>query len=137
MPLTPLHCKYLSFSHPILTSFQADSSVSNVSVAPLLAFNPVDGHLPLQPYQSGANMLCVPLTHPVTLTFLPCHMLLSQPFCQGWALQALPITCCVPQMICLNSLSEIEQFSSKVGGICWDCYLPIEVVVVTDSRNEN
>lgn len=62
--LSPLYCKCLSFSHPILISFQADSSGSNASVAPWLAFNPVDGHLPLQPYQSGANRLCVPLTHP-------------------------------------------------------------------------
>lgn len=97
IPFFP-HITGLRTSLLLLTSFQADSSVSKIPEVPLLAFNPSDGHLPLQNYQSVVNSLAVPLTHPVTLTFLPFSVAVIPAFCQGWAMQATPVTCCVPQM---------------------------------------
>lgn len=99
---SPTHYKSPSFSSPYF--FSSWLLLSKVSVAPLLAFNPVDGHLPLQHYQSGVNSLAVPLTHPVTLAFLPCQLLLSQIFCQGWAMQVTLIT-----MLCPPDDNFLEQ----------------------------
>lgn len=66
----PPYYRSQSFSSILLISFQADSSALKVPEVPWLVFNPADGHLPLQNYQSVVNSLSVPLTHPVTLTFL-------------------------------------------------------------------